>query len=280
MDAKRVENVPCPYCGSVRYSFWAAELGFTAVRCQECRLLFCNPRPVAALIDSAVRTGAHGEEADGLVVSARRIDGKVSAYRALLGRMFDDVWRRGEQIRWLDVGAGYGEILEAVVSLAPSGSEVVGLEPMHPKAVKARERGLTIVEDYLRPGQHSADVVSIVDVFSHIPDFGAFLQDIRSALRSGGELFLETGNLADVDARSEFPGELGLPDHLVFAGETHIKGYLERAGFEIVAIERQRIDSWENLLKNLGKCLLRRPYALAIPYRSNYRQLRIRARLI
>ena len=86
--------------------------------------------------------------------------------------------------------------------------------------------------------------------------------------------------MADLEARSEFPGELGLPDHLVFAGERHIVGYLSRAGFEIVRIERERIDGWLNLAKNVAKLALGRPAALAVPYRSAYRQLRVRARLL
>jgi SAM-dependent methyltransferase len=278
--SQRLEHISCPYCASNRHWPWAQELGFTTVRCEDCGLLFCNPRPTAALIDAAVRTGAHGEEAQGLVVSARRIDGKVDSYRRLLGRLFDDLWQGGETVSWLDVGAGYGEVLEAVSSLAPAGSQIVGLEPMHPKAVRARERGLKIIEDYLRPGLAPVDVISLVDVFSHLPDFGAFLEDLKHTLRPGGQLFLETGNLADLEARSEFPGELGLPDHLVFAGERHIVGYLSRAGFEIVRIERERIDGWLNLAKNVAKLALGRPSALSVPYRSAYRQLRVRARLL
>jgi SAM-dependent methyltransferase len=275
----RLEHVPCPYCGSTRHTAWARELGFTAVRCADCAFLYCNPRPAAALIDAAVRTGAHGPEAQGLVVTARRLGGKVRRYRRVFGEMFDDVWRTGRPVSWLDVGAGYGEVLEAVCALAPAGSRVCGLEPMHPKAASARARGLTIIEDYLRPGQHKAQVISVVDVFSHIPDFGTFLLDVCATLEPGGELFLETGNLADLQQREEFPYELGLPDHLVFAGERHLTGYLERAGFEIVRIRRWRIDGLVNLAKNVVKKLIGRPAAFGIPYTSRYRQIQLRARL-
>jgi hypothetical protein len=163
--------------------------------------------------------------------------------------------------------------------LAPAGSQVVGLEPMHHKAVRARERGLEIIEDYLRPGMPRFRVISIVDVFSHIPDFGAFLLDLRQALVPEGELFLETGNLADLARRDEFPYELGLPDHLVFAGEKHILGFLDRAGFDIVAVRRSRIDGVLNLAKNVAKKLIGRPAAFGWPYTSKYRQVQIRARL-
>jgi SAM-dependent methyltransferase len=150
---------------------------------------------------------------------------------------------------------------------------------MRPKAEHARARGLAIVEDYLRPGRDEVDFVSVVDVFSHIPDFDRFLGDVRSVLSPCGEIFVETGNLADLADRQEFPGELGLPDHLVFAGEVHLRGYLERAGFEIVRVERARIDGVANLVKNAVKKLIGRPAVLGVPYTSDYRQLLVRARL-
>jgi SAM-dependent methyltransferase len=273
------ETIACPYCGATESFVWAVEIGFTAARCPGCALIYVNPRPPLASIDHAVRTGSHGEEASHLNVVSRRIDAKVARYRRLFARLFDDVWTAGRPIGWLDVGAGYGEIVEAVGALAPPGSRVEGLEPMAPKAAQARARGLTITEDYLRPGRPKVGFVSIVDVFSHIPDFDAFLADVASVLEPGGEIFVETGNLADLKRREEFPGELGLPDHLVFAGEKHLLGYLDRAGFEVVRLERQRIDGLTNLAKNLVKRLLGRPVTLAVPYTSSYRQLLVRARM-
>ena len=272
--------VDCPYCGAQEYTPWAHELGFTAVRCKTCALIYVNPRPAPESVDAAVRTGSHGDEAQRLNVVSRRIDAKVARYRGIFGRLFDDVWRNGKPISWLDVGAGYGEIMEAVTALAPVGSRVEGVEPMRPKAAEAIARGLTITEDYLRPTHPKVEYVSVVDVFSHIPQFDKFLLDVKSVLEPGGELFVETGNLADLQNRDEFPGELGLPDHLVFAGESQLCGYITNAGFEIVHIERIRIDGMVNLIKNIVKKVLGRPVTLGIPYTSNYRQLLIRARLL
>ena len=277
--AAALETVVCPYCGSGRCQPWAEEMGFAAVRCEDCALIYCNPRPTRARIDSAVRTGVHGEEAHHLNVRARRVGAKVRYYRRILHVLFDDVWKQGRPISWLDVGAGYGEVLEAVAALAPAGSRIEGLEPMKPKALAARKGGFVVTEDYLRPEHTKVDVISVVDVFSHIPSFSNFLADVRSVLNPGGELFVETGNLADLDRRDEFPGELGLPDHLVFAGEKQLVGYLSRAGFEVVRIERRRIDGVVNLAKNLAKALLGRPVVGGLPYTSRYRQLLVRARV-
>ena len=118
-----------------------------------------------------------------------------------------------------------------------------------------------------------------MDVFSHIPQFDRFLDDVKAVLNPKGQIFVETGNLAELSTRDEFPGELGLPDHLVFAGEQHLRGFLERAGFEIVRVEKVRIDGAINLLKNVIKKAIGRQVRLAIPYTSPYRQLMVRARL-
>jgi SAM-dependent methyltransferase len=203
----------------------------------------------------------------------------VGRYRRILGRLFEDVWQRGQPVSWVDVGAGYGEVVEAVAALAPAGSSVEGREPMQPKAAAARARGLPVVHGYLTADHDKVDFVSVVDVFSHIPDFSSFLELIRAVLKPGGEVFIETGNLADLGERNEFPGELGLPDHLVFAGEAQLRGYLERAGFEVVKLEGEAVDDWLNLVKNVVKKLLGRPVKLAWPFTSRYRQLLVRARL-
>ncbi len=279
MEMANVETIPCPYCQSSSFSHWASEIGFNAVRCLECRLIYVNPRPSLSQISKAVQTGAHGDEAGGLVVVARRQETKVNRYRKIFADMFDDVWTAGDRISWLDIGAGYGEIVEAVSALAPPGSRVEGFEPMMPKVAQARARGLDIIEGYLDRAHPKVQIASIVDVYSHIPNFDGFLSQVRDVLLPEGQVFVETGNLADVDRRSEFPNELGLPDHLVFAGEDHIRGHLDRAGFEIVRIERQRTDGVVNLVKNAVKIAIGRTGHIGLPYTSSYRQLLVRARL-
>lgn len=258
---------------------WTRERGYSAVRCGGCALLFTNPRPRDDHIDDAVRSGVHRDEAGELVVTTRPTPGRVAHFERVLGRMFADLWAAGGPISWLDVGAGYGEVVEAVARIAPAGSRVTGLEPMKAKAEHARARGLEIEECYLRPDRQPVDVISVVDVFSHIPDFNAFLMDVRAVLRPGGEIFLQTGNLADLASRDEFPEELLMPDHLVFGGEPQLTAYLERAGFKVTAIERERFDTFKRFAKTVVKKILGRDVVVRPPYSSSYRQLLIRARV-
>lgn len=272
------EIIGCPYCKHKSYSSWGTDNGFTAVKCDSCQFVYVNPRPLSSMIDDAVRTGTHSEEANSINVVTRRINSKVERYRKIFDEIFNDVWQKKKPISWLDVGSGFGEIIEAINILAPPNSNIQGLEPMKPKADDARGRGLIIKDGYIDSVTEKFDFISLIDVFSHIPDFRAFLEGAKNVLNKDGEIFIETGNAADFD-RSQIPSELSLPDHLVFAGESHMKGYLTDAGFEIIKIKKIRIDTLFGFVKDIVKFLIGRPIKLVLPYTSPYRSLLIRAKL-
>lgn len=274
-----LESVSCPFCQSNESNHWVTENGFNAVKCRECGLIYVNPRNIQSVVDKAVTMGHHSEVLGGRNVVGRRSKRKVLKYRRVLGRLFNDVWSANRTISWLDIGAGFGEIVEALSSLAPKGSQVHGIEPMGPKAQNAQSRGILVREGYLNSVKESYDFVSLVDVFSHLPDFRPFLLEIKNVLNHGGQIYLQTGNIADLRGSNDVPTQLDLPDHLVFAGEKHIIAYLEEAGFKIIEITRVRNDTFVNLLKSLIRKIQGRQIALVFPGTSEYRSLRIRARL-
>jgi SAM-dependent methyltransferase len=245
------ETDSCPYCSGTNHALWALEFGFAVVRCGDCGLLFVSPKPSREVVDEAVRSGLHNTL--GLNVRSRRIPRKIVRCRKIFRSLFSDLWRLGKPITWVDVGCGYGEVLESAYSVAPKGSLIFGYEPMKAKAEKAASLGLNVTNDYLAPHSIEADVISVVNIFSHIPDFHAFIDVVATNLKSNGLLYVETGNLADLNDRADFPGELGVPDYLVFAGEKHIRGYLHRDGFDIERIEYVRIDGFYEFCKNVVK---------------------------
>lgn len=276
----KTEHINCPYCGESKSRFWARENGFTAVKCSACGIVYVNPRPTISSIRQAVRTGVHSEVDSNRTAISRRVDGKVSHYREVLGSLFEDVWGTDKQISWLDIGAGYGEVVEALGSLAGPGSRIEGIEPMKPKVVYARARGVCIREGYLSEIKDRFDYVSVINVFSHIPDFRTFLKDIKDILAVNGEAFFETGNAGDLKSSHDVPTDLDLPDHLVFAGEQHIIGYLREAGFSIMRIKKLRKDGVVNFAKNVAKRMMGRRVFLKVPYTSLHRSILIRARLV
>lgn len=278
MEAK-TEIITCPCCNDDNSSLWAKENGYKAVKCINCGFIYVNPRPVASLISDAVKTGVHTDAEHGRTVIAKRINAKVSNYKKIISKMFSDVMTSKKAITWLDVGAGYGEFVEAVSLIAPMNSNIEGLEPMKPKADCAKKRGLKIREIYLNEVDDKFEFVSLINVFSHIPDFRKFLDEIKKVLVENGELLIETGNTGDLVGVDDVPGELNLPDHLVFAGEKNIVSFLNEAGFSVVCIYRKRTDGLIIFLKNCIKKILGRRVNIKIPYTSSYRTLLIRAKL-
>lgn len=160
------EAICCPYCSPDDYAFWARENGFVAGKCKSCGLVYVNPRPCRASIALSVATGNHLAPGNGRSSVARRVPRKVGEYRRLLRGMYADVWRSGHAISWLDVGAGYGEVVQAVQQLAAPGSVVGGVEPMEPKVRVAQRFGLAIHQGYVSDMARRYDFVSLVHVFS------------------------------------------------------------------------------------------------------------------
>jgi len=269
--------IPCPLCETKAHSPWAIENTYNCVRCDRCGILYVNPRPSSQHIDKAVQLGVHS--AEHLDVVGTRIASKVATYNTLITSVFKDVILLGKPISWLDVGAGFGELVEALIQAAPKGSVIEGLEPMLPKVNNAKSRGLTMHACYLDAIHRKYEFVSLIDVFSHIPNFKSFLMEVKSVMTPNGEVFMKTGNAADIGARSNFPGPLTLPDHLVFGGETHIIRFLKEAGFQIISIRRERIDGITYSIRNIIKWILRRPVYLSFPYTSKSRTIFIRAKL-
>ena len=274
-----VEWISCPYCHANDPKPWVVENGYTAVQCRGCRLVYVNPRPVSSLIADGVETGQHNDVVGGKVVIGSRVARKVWSFLRVLRRMYRDVWNADRAISWLDIGAGFGEVVEAVQSIAPRGSRVQGIEPMRPKAQHAQTHRLDVQCGYLDAVKEKYQFASLINVFSHIPDFRPMLLQIKERLEPRGEFFFVTGNIADLNSSRDVPTELDLPDHLVFAGEHHLRGYLDEAGFECLQIERTRPDTIINLAKQLVHKTRGKNVSIVIPYTSGCRSLRIRARL-
>lgn len=276
-----LDLIACPHCNSDKSHLWARESGFTAVKCDSCGLVFVNPRPTKETITQANEIGVHrtvsGED---FSVKGRRHPHRISLYKSILNDMFSSEIGNNVPLRWLDVGAGYGEFIEAVAAVLPAGSHVVGIEPMKPKVTAARQRGLPIDDRPLSEIKDQYDVVSMILVFSHIPDFRNFGAEISKRINPGGILFIETGNGGDLQSRSDYPNKLFLPDHLVFAGIKQIEKIMKTIGFEVESIKQEAIDNPLWCVKMLVKGLLEGRLVLRKPYSSPFRTVFYKCRKI
>ncbi len=247
-----LESVPCYVCGSSHSSPWAVENGFTALRCQECRLVYVSPRPTRESITLAAQSGLH-EGAATMDETGERDAGKVSTYQKRLRALFEASELVGATgARWLDIGCGFGELLEALHLESAGKLLLAGSEPNARKAAAARARGLDVTFRDLENETTGYDFISLLNVFSHLPDPPELLRRLRGLLGTRGQLLLQTGNWAELE-RSAIPDRLHLPDHLSFGSEALLRRLLLDAGFSVERVLRLPMFRPSLLQRLLGK---------------------------
>jgi len=234
-----LERVACYVCGAKNDTVWARENGFTAVRCDGCGLVYVDPRPPLASIGAAARTGLHSGSSELDVVGNYGGEPRVGRYVKVLRDLYGAGYFHGAGERWLDYGCGFGEFLEALARESGGTLKLTGFEPNDVKAASARERGLDVSFDSQKLAARF-HYISLLNVYSHLPNPPETFAELRERLEPGGELLVQTGNFAELE-RNEIPTGLDLPDHLSFAGERIALRVFEASGFRVQRIVRYPI---------------------------------------
>ena len=196
----QLQAVACYACHDTEAEYWAEENGFTVVKCASCGLLYVNPRPRDEDISAAVRIGLHEGVEFQNAIGSYWPRTKPGFKRRLLEIFSDRDFSAGE-FAWLDVGCGFGEFMETVTELSNGKAIVCGCEPSQPKLASARERGLDVAFFDLRTHTKTYDYVSMLNVYSHLPDPVGTIGELRRLLKPRGELLLQTGDVTDSSAR-------------------------------------------------------------------------------
>ncbi|MBK8982268.1 MAG: class I SAM-dependent methyltransferase [Ignavibacteria bacterium] len=231
-----MKEIYCYSCNADSYVEWGAENGYRMVKCKNCGLLYVNPVPDDEEIDLAAKTGMHkGETVLNVVSSFSEI--KIKDYLEKLPLIYDKSSFRNS-FTWLDIGCGYGEFIIALKSFGGGNGIYKGIEPNEIKSNFALSKGLDVdftdIKDL--PDEHF-DFVSMLNVYSHLPDPVLFFNEIRRILKKNGEILIQTGDAANLN-RQDFPHTLYLPDHLSFATEDIIKKLLEKSDYSRISVKR------------------------------------------
>jgi Methyltransferase domain len=168
----------------------------------------------------------------------------------------------------LEIGSNDGSLLERL--RAAGFRRLLGVEPSHRLAESGCRRGLIVVNDYFGPeivaslvaAHGPARAVICRHTLEHVPDPLGFLRALRDCLdaRCGAALI-------EVPDSAVIPEQMNLyefwDEHLYYFGAGNLARLLERAGINMLRLERQPHLDTRNLLAWCGAAdkqqLARRP---------------------
>ncbi|MEM8680964.1 MAG: class I SAM-dependent methyltransferase, partial [Planctomycetota bacterium] len=143
----------------------------------------------------------------------------------------------------LDVGCGTGRLLELCGQLP--GLRRVGIELNKDRAQFARQKaGCEIVEQPIqsyRP-EHTFDVITLMNLFSHVPDLAGFFAAVRGLLSEHGKVILKVGELAR-DIKKSAVYDWQIPDHLQFLGLKTMDVLAGKFNFKITRHDREPLSA-------------------------------------
>lgn len=243
-----LETVTCPLCGGRRAEqvhrgpdyFLQRPGAFTLVRCQDCGLIYQNPRPPLEHIGLYYpdEYGSYGSAQQGLrtrpgLLGALIRRGMDKRCR-LLNRSVVPVPGRGRRL--LDIGCASGLFLEAMQRYADW--NVAGVE-LNETAARATSKrlGVPVFVGAFEQAQYpdgAFDAVTLWDVLEHFHDPLAALHEIRRILRPGGALFIRVPNAGSYVRRLGGRYWVGydMPRHMTVFTRTTLLRALGETGFD------------------------------------------------
>lgn len=249
----------CPLCGTSNTDHAFRDSGCELRVCNICGLFFVHPYPASTYQHAQVSSGKC--PAIELLDCGRRYQGERLFYDRHFSAIADECQ---DAASILDVGCGTGHLLERFAGRPRM--HRLGIE-LNPQAAKyARQKAGCDIREV--PFEHfrsdrQFDVITMINVFSHIPSFDGMFRSLASALRPGGKVILRTSEMGRHVSRWN-QVHWGIPDDLHFLGLQTIDFICARYGFVAVrhiqtAYEDElfRKSRWEQTgrsrLRNLAK---------------------------
>jgi len=201
------------------------KIHYRMVRCRKCGLVRSDPSADQAGLSDLYERSSFDYAAE--VPNLRR------TYARYLAKA--RIHSRGRSL--LEIGCGSGFMLEE--ALAQGYETVRGVEPSH-KAIAAAPPSVRdrIVPGIMRPGLFEAgefDTVCMFQVFDHLPEPGAVLDQVREVLGPAGVLLCFNHNVASLSARvlGESSPIVDIEHCYLYSVQT-MKRLMELHGFEVV----------------------------------------------
>jgi len=228
-----LQEIECPLCGSQNYKVEYSQKNFRFVRCNECGVLYQNPRPKKEFIQNRYDDKYFQYE----------IENQKNFFQLQI-KTFNDCniekllgGFKGKRI--LDVGCATGMLLN---HLKNKGAIVHGVEICTQSCRYAyTEFQLTLYNGTLENARYesnSFDLIHFSHLIEHIEKPVDFMKEIYRITKKGGYILVTTPREDTIWSKLfKLKWRSLIPDHLVLFGRQHLISLITMIGFEPIFIE-------------------------------------------
>lgn len=262
-----MEQVACNLCGCAAFTIvrqgksdklsamyrateHAPRTYYTIVRCGNCGLVYCSPRP------SPDELAEYYRHSDDPAYAGER-DGRV---RSAIAQVCD-LKRFVSSGRLLELGSAYGFFLQAARAAS---FEVTGIEPSEPaRAYAADNFGLSLLAHPIaaqRFADEYFDAVCLFDLLEHLADPKETLLEIARVTRAGAIVILSTPDAESWLAQLLGGYWWGLQEaHVFYFSRQTINHILSATGFDMLEVRpfsrEFTVAYWRSKLKTYSSLL-------------------------
>ena len=246
-----VDLIHCPVCKEQYFSkyldckdHFLTKEDFTIVECDNCHLLFTNPRPTEIDQPSYYKSEEYISRSNvkgGLVNS---IYHKVRNHT--IKKKYSIVNRNSQGNNILDIGCGTGELLNY---FKLKGWNTRGVEPdpdARKLAIDNYQLNISDLDSLLDKADIRFDIITMWHVLEHVWDLHSYLDGIKNLLNDNGTFIVAVPNRNSWDAKhyKSMWAAYDVPRHLYHFSQKSMNELMESANFKLHKIVPMKFDSY------------------------------------
>lgn len=252
---KEFVNISCPACGAKGQDIFI-KYGFRHKICDNCRTLYCSPRPKDDLLTIFYNDWDSPRMWTELLLKADK-ERKFLQYQPRVEKLVSLIQNnktKGTGIA-IDLGAGAGTFALCLKETSLF-SDVIALDLSEACVNACKKAGLNAQLKTINDiPDNSIDLISMNDLIEHLFDPYSFLIECYKTLQKDGYIFIVTPNGEGFDFKIMKNRTVNItpPEHLQYFNPDSLDAILNRAGFHITFLETPgKLDVQIVLKEKLG----------------------------
>ena len=239
----------CPSCNSdsiinhlITHDYMLTQESFAIQKCNNCNLLFTNPRPTTEKIGSYYKSDdyiSHSNKAINPIQWIYKIVRNIT-----IRQKYKLIKKYSSFESLLDYGCGTAHFIDYVNQ---KGIKVVGIEPDEDARKIATSNNKEILENIKQLSPKSKfDVITLFHVLEHVHQPKELLQTLKTHLTKNGILIIAVPNPNSYDAKiyQEFWAAWDVPRHLFHFTKKSFEYLIKESGYKLKDIQPMKFDAF------------------------------------